>query len=50
MDRIIGIHGCQGFIGFFQQVGTQGLVILLTVPRAAIRSTQVSDDLLEGFE
>ena len=50
MRRVIRIQGSQGFVGLFEQVGAQGLVVLFPIPGAAIGGTQVGNDLLEGFE
>src|SRR4030042_3107858 len=50
MIRIICIQGNQGFIGLFQQVVAQGLVVLFPIPWATIGGTPMSDTLRKSFE
>ncbi|MNZ86060.1 hypothetical protein D3C78_1048730 [compost metagenome] len=48
--RIIIIDCFERFVQLFNKVFANGLVSLLTIPRAALRTAQYGDDLMQALE
>ncbi len=47
---LIGLDCFQDLVGFLDEVRLEGRARLLTIPRAAVRSTQAHHDVQEPFE